>query len=141
MKNKKRPITLLEIMIVIFLISLIGSVIGYNMKGSLDKGKAFKTEQAISQLEDIFQLEAAKGMLSHKEIAEQAESVLENSGLIKQPSELLKDGWGNPFIIKATAEGFKIYSKKYDDYLTKHSTKNKKQTVNEEQERQEEEAK
>ena len=39
--RKKRAITLLEIMIVILLIGLIGGVVSYNLKGTLDKGKAF----------------------------------------------------------------------------------------------------
>lgn len=120
MKISKRHVTLLEIMIVIFLISLIGGVIGYNMKGSLEKGKAFKTEQAINQLDDIFQLEAAKGEMSHQEIAMNPKDALEKSGLVKKPDELLKDGWNNKFEITAQKDGFKIYSKKYDEYQKKH---------------------
>ena len=50
---KKRALTLLEIMIVIFLITLITGVVGYSMKGSLDKGKAFRTEQGKEQLHDL----------------------------------------------------------------------------------------
>ena len=50
---KKRSVTLLEMMIVITLIGLIASVIGYNMKGSLDRGKAFKTEESQKQIKDI----------------------------------------------------------------------------------------
>ena len=61
MKCKKRYITLLEIMIVIFLIGIIGSVIGYNMKGSIDKGKVFRTQESIKQVHDILLLEIAEG--------------------------------------------------------------------------------
>jgi len=121
MKTKKRFITLIEIMIVIFLISLIGGVIGYNMKGSLEKGKAFKTEQAMNQMDDIFQLEAAKGELTYKQIAADPRAVLEKSGLVKNPEELLKDGWNNPFVIKVSNDGFEFCSKKYEDYKQKHS--------------------
>ena len=60
MRRKKRTLTLMEIMIVIVLIGLIGSVIGINMKGSLDKGRAFKTKEAIRQIDDIFSLEIAQ---------------------------------------------------------------------------------
>ena len=63
-KKKQRPMTLLEIMIVIFIIGIIGSVIGYNMKGSLEEGKAFKTQEGIKQLYEIFHLEMAKGTAS-----------------------------------------------------------------------------
>ena len=50
---KKRALTLIEIMIVIFLITLITGAIGYNMKGSMDKGKEFRTKQAKAQLHDL----------------------------------------------------------------------------------------
>ena len=60
-QRKKRSLTLLEIMIVIFLIGLIGSVIGYNVKGSLDEGRAFRSEQGACQIRDILLLEVAKG--------------------------------------------------------------------------------
>lgn len=119
MKIKKHPITLLEIMIVIFLISLIGGVIGYNMKGSLERGKAFKTQQAMSQLEDILQLEAAKGGRTNKQIADNAFTVLKESGLVKNPEEFLKDGWNEKFDIEGTSDGFKIISKKYEEYNNK----------------------
>ena len=121
MKTKKRFITLIEIMIVIFLISLIGGVIGYNMKGSLEKGKAFKTEQAMNQLDDIFQLEAAKGELTYKQIVADPRAVLDKSGLVKNPEELLKDGWNHSFVIKTSNDGFEFLSKKYEDYKQKHS--------------------
>ena len=42
MKKKKRSMTLLEVMIVIFIIGIIGSIVGYNMKGSMEKARAFK---------------------------------------------------------------------------------------------------
>ncbi len=51
--QKKRTFTLLEIMIVIFLIGLIGGIVSYSMKGSLEEGKAFKTEQAIMRVVDL----------------------------------------------------------------------------------------
>lgn len=119
MKTKKHPITLLEIMIVIFLISLIGGVVGYNMKGSLERGRAFKTEQAMSQLEDILQLEAAKGQRTNREIAKDALNVLQESGLVKKPEEFLKDGWNHKFIIKANNDGFEIISRRYQAYCDK----------------------
>ena len=123
MKIRKRFVTLIEIMIVIFLISLIGGVIGYNMKGSLEKGRAFKTEQAINQIDDILQLEAAKGELTNSQIAARAQAVLENSGLVKNSEEFIKDGWGKKFEIKANGDNFEIFSKKYQQYCDKHKLK------------------
>ena len=56
---KRRCITLIEIMIVMFLIALIAGVITYNYRGSLDEGKAFKTKAAIDKVETILNLSVA----------------------------------------------------------------------------------
>lgn len=95
---RKRSLTLLEIMIVIVLIGLIGSVIGFNVKGSLDEGKAFKTRQAQEQIQNILMLEVAKGS-SLQYVVDHKEAVLQNSGLVKKVEHILKDGWGVPFVI------------------------------------------
>ncbi len=103
-KYKKRSLTLLEIMIVIVLIGLIGSVIGFNMKGSLDEGKAFKTRQAQEQIRDILMLEVARGS-SFDEVVSKKEEVLANSGLVKNPKNFLRDGWGEEFEVRVGGQG------------------------------------
>ena len=100
-KQKKKAITLLEIMIVIFLIGLIGSVIGYNVKGSLEEGKAFKTEQGALQIQDILSLEASDGT-PLEEIIDRPAYYLKRSGLCKNYDKLLKDGWGKPYELSLT---------------------------------------
>lgn len=103
-RRKKRTLTLLEIMIVIVLIGLIGSVIGFNMKGSLDEGRAFKTRQAQEQIQDILMLEVARGALIDTVIADR-EKYLANSGLVKgDPKKFLRDGWGNEFEVKVSGK-------------------------------------
>lgn len=127
MRKYKRNLTLLEIMIVIVLIGLIGSVIGFNMKGSLDEGRAFKSRQAQEQIRDILTLEIARGT-SVDRVVERAIQVLDNSGLIKGKAEnFVKDGWGKPFEIKAGPKDtivvesatLKAYEKKKRDKLGK----------------------
>lgn len=110
--------TLLEIMIVIFIIGIIGSVIGYNMRGSLDKGKAFKTKEGINKLYEIVQLEEAQGnkISSDKSLKEEVERVLNESGLARKPAELMKDGWGNPYNFDQDEGDLRITSQKYEDY-------------------------
>ncbi|MES2200349.1 MAG: type II secretion system protein [Chlamydiota bacterium] len=103
-KRKKKAITLLEIMIVIFLIGLIGSVIGYNVKGSLEEGKAFKTEQGALQIQDILSLEASDGT-PLEEVVGNAEYYLTRSGLCKDPKKLLKDGWGKEYVMTVNKKG------------------------------------
>ena len=119
----KRTLTLLEIMIVIFLITLITGVIGYNMKGSLDKGKAFRTSQAKQQLHDMLLLALAEGE-SQKEIIKSPKAALEKLGMAKDPDKLLKDGWGVPFAISADGKtDFIILSQNLIDYENRNSAK------------------
>src|SRR5476651_2561412 len=99
MKRKKRALTLLEIMIVICLITLITGVIGYNMKGSLDKGKAFRTEQAKNQLHDMLLLALSEGQKMDY-ILEKPLDVVKKLGLARDADGLLKDGWNEEFVIR-----------------------------------------
>lgn len=119
---KKRPVTLLEIMVVIFLIGLIASVIGYNMKGSIDRGKVFKTEESQKQIRDILLLESAKQSKSIEEILKEPKYYLEKSGLPKNVDKLLKDGWGEDFIIEPTRDkkDLLVYSKNLEKYKKSH---------------------
>ncbi len=123
MKNvKKQAFTLLEIMIVICLIGLIGGVISYNMKGSLEEGKAFKTERAKEQIYDILMLEVARGH-EIEEVVENPREFLMHSGLAKDPDTLLADGWGQAFEIHANGSEIIIHSAAYEKY--KERKKNK----------------
>ncbi len=99
--KKKRPITLLEVMIVIFLIALIGSVVGYNMKGSMDKGRTFKTKQAAEKLRQIVTLEAENASFPIEQITtEKAKELVEKSGLVTKVDDIILDGWKKPFTVK-----------------------------------------
>ncbi len=118
---KKRALTLLEIMIVIFLITLITGTIGYSMRGTLDKGRAFRTEQAKEQIHDLLLISLAEGGDANK-IAKNPLEALEKLGLAKDPKNLLKDGWKEKFEIKVQPNGadFEIISKaleRYNDQL------------------------
>ena len=122
-RRKKRSLTLLEIMIVIMLIGLIGSVIGINMKGSLDEGRAFKTRRAQTQIQDILMLEVAKGA-SVEEVLGHKKEYLENSGLVKDGAKFLKDGWGQEFEVKeGNSGGIVVNSPKLKAYDQKKKAK------------------
>lgn len=129
--KKKAPFTLLEIMIVILLIGLIGSVIGYNMKGSLDEGRAFKTKQAILQMQDILELELARNSdLTMQKIIENPKKYLETSGLVKNVDTMMKDGWGNPlqFSIHGNTGALVIKSDKLMAYENKKGRNSSKES-------------
>ena len=120
--RRKRTLTLLEIMIVIVLIGLIGSVIGVNMKGSLDEGRAFKTRQAQEQIADILMLEVARGA-DIDTVVERRKLYLDNSGLVKNSEKFLKDGWGIEFDVKVSKSTIKVTSEKLKAYDLKKRQK------------------
>lgn len=101
---KKRALSLIEIMIVIFLITLVTGAIGYNMKGTLDKGKKFSTEQAMEQLEDLLLVCVDEGNPPEK-VAKDPKKYLIQSGIAKNPKKLTQDGWGKDFLITLSDEG------------------------------------
>jgi len=121
---KKRALTLLEIMIVIMLITLISGTIGYSMKGSLEKGRAFRTQQGQEQLKDLLLICLSEGG-KIEEIAQNPVAHLKALGLAKDPENLVKDGWKQPFEIsvKQAKNDFTIKSKALDDYKNRQNKK------------------
>ncbi len=120
MKRKKRAFTLLEIMISILIITLITGAIGYNMRGTLEKGRAFRTEQGKQQLYDLLQICAAEagGVQALPTVSENAVEYLKKIGLAKDPDKLVLDGWGKKFDIKVVNNDFEITSQALDNYQT-----------------------
>ncbi|HNA62752.1 MAG TPA: type II secretion system protein [Rhabdochlamydiaceae bacterium] len=126
---KKRAITLLEVMIVILLIGLIGGVISYNLKGSLDKGKNFRSKEGAQKLEDILNLELqysnlkAGDLVSAKpENIKNVIKIVEGSGLVSNPEQFVRDGWGEPYVIVPRAENsVEVWSTRSNDYEKEHS--------------------
>lgn len=119
MKKKKRPMTILEIMIVIFIIGIVGGVVGYNMKGTIEQGKAFKTKEGIGRLYELFHYEMATNDRSLQYIQEHWKDIVKNSGFIKNPAKFIKDGWGQEYNIRVVSKDFRIESPAYNRYLQK----------------------
>jgi len=116
-KFKKRFITLIEMMIVMFLIAMITGVIAYNYTGSLEEGKAFKTKNGIEKIKTIVDLHLAT---NPDDEVKDLESIIVKSPLVKNSKELLKDGWGKEYTIQPNEDGsFNIISTKYNEYLSK----------------------
>lgn len=102
MKQNKRNITLMELMVVMVIIGIISTVIGRGISGSLEKGRKFKTEHSRKQLEEILLLQVALGECRIEDLRDRSvvETQLKKSGLVPKVEDLLKDGWGDPYIIK-----------------------------------------
>lgn len=119
---KRRCITLIEIMIVMFLIALIAGVITYNYRGSLDEGKAFKTKAAIDKIETILNLSVAEDPRLMDHIDSDWKKVIQASPLVKNPDDLTKDGWGNEFRVSSDNNVITVYSEKFNEYQRDHAT-------------------
>lgn len=123
-KFQRRCVTLIEMMIVMFLIALITGVIAYNYRGSLDEGKAFKTKAAMEKLETVLNLEVAKNPSNRDEIADKWKSVVQLSPIIHDAKALMTDGWGEEYQVHIDQEtgAIKVDSRKYEEYLKAHPT-------------------
>jgi type II secretory pathway pseudopilin PulG len=114
---KKRHITLVEMMIVMFLIAMITGVIAYNYTGSLDEGKAFKTKAGIDKIHTVLDLRLATHPEERDDISSKWTTIIDDSQLVKNAEDLKKDGWGIPYTVETDNNGdILIRSQKYDDY-------------------------
>ncbi len=121
---KKRAVTLIEILIVMLLIGIIGGVLAFNMKGSLDKGRIFKTEQSMRLIEDILSMEVACGG-NRDTVVASWENLVKNSPLAGRGEELTKDGWGEKFsVYPENTEEIKVFSKRYEEWKQKSAQPN-----------------
>lgn len=111
---RKRYITLIEIMIVMFLIALIAGVVAYNYRGSLDEGRAFQTNQNIEKVRNILELELAKQRTpDYRSLSGEGwKALIRGSPLIKDPTSTMRDGWGNDLVVEfdERSGNFKIAS-------------------------------
>jgi len=126
MTNKRKStITLLEVMIVVLLIGIIGSVLGFNMKGSLDEGKVFKSREGSKQLRDILLMQETEydKLKAATASPETIKKALIDSKMVSNVEQLMKDGWGNPYDyeITGTTEDFdlKVTSKSLTAFVDK----------------------
>ena len=91
--------------------------------GSLDKGKAFKTELAITQIQDVLSLEITDkddiASLDKSQVVE----ILERSGLVRDPKKLVEDGWRKDFTYAVDENTGKITvtSDKLNAFNDKHN--------------------
>lgn len=115
----RRYITLIEIMIVMFLIALITGVLAYNYRGTLDEGKAFKTKTGIERLETILNLKAADDP-SFIQNSDSWKEVVKSSPMVKDPDALIKDGWGEDYQVSHEDGAIKVRSQRYNEYVQSH---------------------
>ena len=114
-RTKKSAITLIEIMIVMFLIASITGVLAYNYKGSLEKGKKFKTEMAMQKLHTILDLAVAEDPSLLDSIESNWEDIVKDSALVSDKKSLIYDGWNKKYQVRYDHnQGIQIASEKYN---------------------------
>ncbi len=119
-KRKKRPVTLIEIMIVILLIGLIGGALAFNMRGSMDKGRVFKTEQNIARVQDALMMEQAKGDKSLAQIVEDRDDIMRMCPFVKNGEALLKDAWGDKLEVRIENDELVVTSPRMEEWKRQH---------------------
>ena len=102
---QKRMITLIEIMIVMFLIALITGVLAYNYQGSLEEGKVFKTKVGMERVETILNLAVSQNPNLLENISSNWKGIIESSPLVQNPKDLERDGWGYEYRVEKDPEG------------------------------------
>lgn len=118
---KKSYVTLIEMMIVMFLIALISGVVAYNYRGTLDEGKAFKTKADIKNIENVLNLRAANNDVSLDDIQAQWQKYLRESPLVQNAKSMMKDGWGYEYEVGIDEGEIKVTSAKFDEYQRKNN--------------------
>jgi len=104
-------------MIVILLIGIIGGVLSYNLKGTLEKGKKFRTEEGKRRLQEILELEVERGAFTFNQLTgpdgtRQVRECVAQSGFVspRDVDDFLCDGWKEPYVIKGSKQGLQVYS-------------------------------
>lgn len=121
MKVKRRFVTLIEMMIVMFLIALITGVVAYNYRGSLEEGKVFKTRTGIEKITTILNLAIAKNPDLARGIQSNWQTIIFNDSLVHDPKSLVLDGWGQPYNVDVDENGaIKVSSARLDEYDRSH---------------------
>ena len=119
-KKTKRHITLVEMMVVIFIIGLIVSVIGFRYQGGLEKGKAFKTETSVDKVETILNLQVAENPSLIDGIERDWKELIKRDPLVKDPAALIKDGWGEELQVSVdNNRNIHVRSRNLDNYKIK----------------------
>ena len=122
-KVTRRYVTLIEMMIVMFLIALITGVVAYNYRATLEKGRLFKTEQGMEKLETVLLLKVAEDPNAWNDLETQWRVYVEGSPLVHKPKDLFKDGWGYDYKITVdrASGSIEIMSEGYENYLKNQS--------------------
>jgi general secretion pathway protein G len=118
-RKSRRSLTLIEVMIVLFLIGMVISVLTYSMKGSMDEGKCFKARQRALQIEQLLMMVAAQTNESLEAVASDPAAYLERTGMVKKGTEFMTDPWGKPMLVSVEDNQIIVKSSEYETLMRK----------------------
>lgn len=131
--RKKHPLTLIEIMVVIVLISIITTAVGINVHKSLELGKAFQTDSTIKRAQQILLMQKSQGktISTTKSSPHYWMKQIKRHPLWQSGEEQICDAWGDPLQLefdfdengedtfKITSSKLNKYSEKNDSFMSK----------------------
>jgi general secretion pathway protein G len=117
--RSRRALTLIEIMIVLFLIGMVISVLTYSMKGSMDEGKCFKARQRALQIEQLLMMASAQTGLPLDAVIAEPKKYLESTGLVKDGTPFLQDPWGQQMQMAIQDDRIVVWSDQYEKLMRK----------------------
>lgn len=120
---RKRFVTLIEMMIVMFLIALIIGVVGYNYRGTLEGGKAFKTKTGMEKLQTILDLAVAEDPRKLDDLESNWQNIIKASPLVSDSNALIRDGWGETYQVTVENGKIEVRSRKYEEHLHSEGAK------------------
>lgn len=115
----KRQVTLIEMMIVMFLIALIIGVLAYNYQGALEEGKAFKTKAGMEKIQTILTLSVSQNPNAADNLESNWKELIRQSPLVQNPDDLIRDGWGEDYQVSYENGKITVSSKRLNDYQKK----------------------
>lgn len=119
---KRRYVTLIEMMVVMFIIAMLIAVLGYNYRGTLEEGKAFKSKAGIERLETILSLAVAENSNLLDDLEGNWQDIVKRSPLVSHPEALIKDGWGQEYKISVEDGIIVVRSERYEEYIKSNPT-------------------
>lgn len=118
-KIRRRFVTLVEMMIVMFLIALITGVVAYNYRASLEKGRVFASEQGVERVRQILEISVAENPDVMDTISGgHWQDVAKSSPLFND--KLLKDGWGYDYQVSVNNGAIDVQSQGLNAYYQAH---------------------
>lgn len=104
-KKSRRAVTLIEMLVVMTLIVIITSAVTVNYRASLEKGRAFQTEEMLKRIDTIIALSIADTSSAKLDIAANWKDIVKRSPLWNEANKEVKDAWGKDIEIQTDNNG------------------------------------